>query len=380
MKPTVPESFKSKPKNTPSFRSGFMDQARKMFGRISVIFLLSGCAAPLSQVQTSGQEGQGVNSQDAMKKAQSMVGKTHQCLALGGKTAEEAAGILFKMTTGATAEALGMRLVITKPPEGPLRTTEFTVERETAPGFRVSRFSMADRTLIFETEESVKREEYARLALLTQFMENRVGITKSDLEKDFNLKVESMWGAKPPKQLYKVTWFLKGASDTPMAPVEEPNLVATPPTRRSRDADSTRQVVTVDMPNAMGNGRSKPVVTYQKEVVPEGPKQILDSDGLPVMGDFTREQVNQYIQSRMKMFNFCMPKNEGMTGELILKFAFGKDGKITKLNVRKNTLKNPANAPTDMRGNFKDCAIRAINRLSLPPQSKEAFYELPFDF
>jgi hypothetical protein len=66
----------------------------------------------------------------AIKKAEAMVGKEFKCLAINGKTPEQAAASKFLEMTGGTAESLGMRLVILGKPEGALRATMFRVERK----------------------------------------------------------------------------------------------------------------------------------------------------------------------------------------------------------------------------------------------------------
>ena len=103
-------------------KQGLMEKIGKATRGLSLALLVSGCAVPLSQVQPT-------ESPEATRKAEALVGKTFKCLAIGGKTPEQAARTYFAMETGVMPEAVKMQLSIVSGPTGPLGTTVVRVER-----------------------------------------------------------------------------------------------------------------------------------------------------------------------------------------------------------------------------------------------------------
>ncbi len=201
--------FKSENGSSPK-EVGFMDNAKKIMPRWALCVALAGVMAPSSKAQAAEQTAQ----------VETVIGQNLKCFAMGGKTADQAAQELFVSKFKVSPEAANVRLVIVSGPTGPLGSVEFLVERRAAEkkietGYRVSSFSpesgYARGFAVFETEEPAKAREYALLVVSSGLVQRNWAISKADLERDFDLKIEMMFGAKPPKQIYKVTWSMKEA-------------------------------------------------------------------------------------------------------------------------------------------------------------------------
>lgn len=228
---------------------------------------------------------------------------------------------------------------------------------------RLISFDASKNELVFETNDPSKREEQA-VALAA----NQLGLSPLEFRQRYQFD---------PSQ--DIRQFIAGPAEgsKPWQFRWRPN----PSYQGSRY--SVGEAATIDLEPLP----TLPTRKGQQSLDLEGPGHtalpgqsvgMLDPEGLPMTGDFTDEQVDRYIEQRQAAFTYCYPKNEGVSGEVSIKFTFGRNGKISKVAVQENTLKDRTGAKQDKR--FVECAITAIKRWSLPPQSRVITRTLPFGF
>ena len=350
--------------------------------------------------------------------AEALAGQSLTCFTMGKKTPEQAARDLFVKKAGATPEAAGVTLEITEARKDDLGTTVFRVRKATTPipNFKVVEISNDNKTIVFETTEPTRKDEIAKMVLLTN-----LGFNQSILN-DFDIKTEPNGSDKSSKQSFKIILTPKESHTD----VNEPSLLATPPDHKSRGADSVGQRATVDALSAtptfevaaanegqailkfrkamekkykgkefdiitpIGKNGNKWTIRYQERPAIEGLNEKTKKEEPPIsqlsaqkdrenvkrvpLNDAGFDRLRQESKRRIQScYDSELKRDSSLAGKITAKIVIGEDGRVSSIAFPKNgkTLNNSA---------IEQCIHKVIKGWLFKERSEEAEIDLPFTF